>query len=500
MIKKSLGDLGHLFCLMKAAPLINKINQLMIIEQIYTGCLAQGAYYIESNGEAAIIDPLREVQPYLDKAAKNDAVIKYVFETHFHADFVSGHLDLAQKSGAPIVYGPNAKPDFDFISAKDGQEFKLGTITIKVLHTPGHTMESTCYLLKDETGKEVALFSGDTLFIGDVGRPDLAQKLIAELTQDRLAGYLFDSLRNKIMPLADEIIVYPAHGAGSACGKNMSKENTDTLGHQKETNYALRSDMTKKQFIKEVTDGLVQPPAYFPLNVMMNIQGYDSIDEVLERGQHALNPEDFELLASETGALILDTRDAQDFAREFIPNSINIGIDGNFAPWVGALIADIKQEILLVTEEGREEEVITRLARVGYDYTIGYLKGGFNSWKEAGLEVDFIQSVSTDELAEIMKNETVNIIDARKKSEYLSEHVKTAENLPLDFINEGMTQIDKNKKYFVHCAGGYRSMIFNSILRARGFDHLVDIKGGFKAIKESEKFEVTDYVCPSTLL
>nr|MBC7613420.1 MBL fold metallo-hydrolase [Pseudopedobacter sp.] len=472
----------------------------MIIEQIYTGCLAQSAYYIESNGEAAFIDPLREVQPYLNKAAHHKAEIMYVFETHFHADFVSGHLDLSHKTGAPIVYGPNAKPDFDFISAKDGQEFKLGNITIKVLHTPGHTMESTSFLLKDERGVDKALFSGDTLFIGDVGRPDLAQKLVADLTQDKLAGYLFDSLRDKIMPLADDIIVYPAHGAGSACGKKMSTETTDTLGHQKMTNYALRPDMTKEQFIKEVTDGLVPPPAYFPLNVMMNIQGYDSIDKVLERGQHALSSEDFELIASETGALILDTRNPQTFAKGFIPNAINIGIDGNFAPWVGAMITDIKQEILLITDEGREEEVITRLARVGYDYTIGYLKGGFESWKNSGMGVDFIQSVSVDELAKIMNHESINILDVRKNSEYLSEHLKTAENLPLDFINDSMAQIDKNKKYFVHCAGGYRSMIFNSILRARGFNNLIDVQDGFKAIKESEKFEVTDYVCPSTLL
>jgi glyoxylase-like metal-dependent hydrolase (beta-lactamase superfamily II)/rhodanese-related sulfurtransferase len=470
------------------------------IEQIYTGCLAQGAYYIESKGEAAIIDPLREVQPYLDKAAKNNAAIKYVFETHFHADFVSGHLDLSKKSGAPIVYGPNAKPDFDFISAKDGQEFKLGTITIKALHTPGHTMESTCYLLKNEQGKEVALFSGDTLFIGDVGRPDLAQKVVANLTQDKLAALLYDSLRNKIMPLADDITVYPAHGAGSACGKNMSKETTDTLGHQKETNYALRANMTKEEFIKEVTDGLLPPPAYFPLNVMMNIHGYDSIDKVLERGQQALSPENFEMVANESGALVLDTRDPQTFAKGFIPNAINIGIDGNFAPWVGAMIADIKQEILLVTDKGREEEVITRLARVGYDYTIGYLKGGFDAWKNAGMEVDFIKSISADELANIMEKETINLIDVRKESEYNSEHVEEALNLPLDFINDSMAQIDKNKTYYVHCAGGYRSMIFNSTLRARGFDNLIDVAGGFIAIKNGGKLNITAFVCPSTLL
>lgn len=472
----------------------------MKIEQIYTGCLAQGAYYIESKGEAVVIDPLREVDPYIQKAERNNAKIKYVFETHFHADFVSGHLDLSKKTGAPIVYGPNANPAFKAIIAKDGQEFQIGDVTLKVIHTPGHTMESTCYLLKDETGKEVGLFSGDTLFIGDVGRPDLAQKVAADLTQEKLAGYLFDSLREKIMPLADDIIVYPAHGAGSACGKNMSKETTDTLGNQKKTNYALRADMTKNEFIKEVTAGLVAPPAYFPLNVMLNIQGYESIDKVLKRGQHSLSPDAFETAANETGALVLDTRDPQTFAKGFIPNSINIGIDGQFAPWVGAMIPDIKQEILLVTEEGREEEVVTRLARVGYDHTIGYLKGGLAAWKEAGKEIDQIKSIDADAFAQIMEKEKLNVLDVRKKSEYQSEHVVDAENAPLDFINESMLQVDKNKTYYVHCAGGYRSMIFNSILRARGYDNLVDIKGGFKSMKESGKFNLTDYVCPSTLL
>lgn len=472
----------------------------MIVEQIYTGCLAQGAYYIESNGEAVVIDPLREVAPYIQKAERNNARIKYVFETHFHADFVSGHLDLSKKTGAPIVYGPNAKPAFEAIIAEDGQEFKVGNVTLKVLHTPGHTMESTCYLLKDENGKDAALFSGDTLFIGDVGRPDLAQKVVADLTQDKLAGYLFDSLRNKIMPLADDIIVYPAHGAGSACGKNMSKETTDTLGHQKETNYALRANMTKEEFIKEVTTGLVAPPAYFPLNVMLNIQGYESIDKVMERGQHALSPAAFEAAANETGALILDTRNPQTFAKGFVPNSINIGIDGQFAPWVGAMIPDIKQEILLITDEGREEEVITRLARVGYDFTIGFLKGGFNAWQDAGKEVDRVASITADELAAIISKEKVNILDVRKKSEYQSEHIIDAENTPLDFINESMAQLDKNKTYYVHCAGGYRSMIFTSILRARGYDNLIDVKGGFNAIKESGKFNISGYICPSTLL
>lgn len=473
----------------------------MKVEQIYTGCLAQGAYYIESNGEAAIIDPLREVAPYIQKAELNGATIKYVLETHFHADFVSGHVDLAQKTGAQIVYGPTAAPNFSFYSAKDGEELVLGKVKIKVLHTPGHTMESTCYLLIDENGKSNALFSGDTLFIGDVGRPDLAQKVKADLTQEILAGYLYDSLRNKIMTLADDIIVYPAHGAGSACGKNMSKETTDTLGNQKKTNYALRADMSKDEFITSVLDGLVAPPSYFPLNVMMNIQGYDSIDKVLERGQHALSPAAFEAAANETGALILDTREAQDFAKGFVPNSINIGIDGSFAPWVGAMIPDIKQEILLVTEPGRETEVITRLARVGYDFTIGYLEGGIDAWKKAGKELDTIESISAEELAEKQKADAaISIVDVRKASEFGSEHIVNAQNAPLDFINDSMASINKDKTYFVHCAGGYRSMIFISILKARGFDHLVDVKGGFKAIKESNQFKLTDYVCPSTLL
>lgn len=472
----------------------------MTVEQIYTGCLAQGAYYIESEGEAVIIDPLREVEPYIQKAARNNARIKYVLETHFHADFVSGHLDLAKKTGATIVYGPTANPAFEAYIAKDGEELKVGKVRLKVLHTPGHTMESTCYLLIDENGKANSLFSGDTLFIGDVGRPDLAQKVVADLTQDMLAGYLFDSLREKIMPLSDDIIVYPAHGAGSACGKNMSKETTDTLGHQKATNYALRANMTKEEFIKEVTTGLVAPPSYFPLNVMMNIKGYDSIDKVLERGQHALSPDAFEAAANETSALILDTRAPQVFAAGFIPNSINIGIDGNFAPWVGVMIPDIKQEILLITDEGREEEVITRLARVGYDFTIGYLKGGFKSWQNAGKETDFILSITAEELAAESKKGTVSLVDVRKKSEFESEHMIDAENLPLDFINDSMSKIDKSKTYHVHCAGGYRSMIFISTLRARGFTNLIDINGGFKAIKDSGLFNLTNYVCPSTLL
>ncbi len=473
----------------------------MKIEQIYTGCLAQGAYYIMSEGEVAIIDPLREVDSYIQRALVDKATIKYVLETHFHADFVSGHIDLAKKTGATIVYGPTAAPSFDFYSAKDGEILLLGKIKIKVIHTPGHTMESTCYLLLDEQGKEVALFSGDTLFIGDVGRPDLAQKVKAELTQEILASHLYDSLRNKIMTLPDGIIIYPAHGAGSACGKKMSKETQDTLGHQKATNYALAADMTKPEFIEAVLDGLVAPPGYFPLNVMMNIQGYESIDDVLARGQHAFTPDEFEVAANETSALILDTRNAQDFAKGFIPNAINIGIDGSFAPWVGAMIPDIKQQILLVTEAGRELEVITRLARVGYDYTIGFLQGGFAAWNEAGKEIDKIRSITAAELAEIKKGDPKTLIlDVRKASEYKSEHIKSAINAPLDFINDSMSVIDKNKTYFVHCAGGYRSMIYISILKARGFDHLIDVKGGFTAIKETDKFNTTEYTTPNTLL
>lgn len=470
----------------------------MKIEQIYTGCLAQGAYYIESNGEAVVIDPLREVEPYIEKARRDQATIKYVFETHFHADFVSGHVDLSKQTGATIVYGPTATPSFAAHIAKDGETFKVGNITFKVLHTPGHTMESACYLLQNEEGKDVALFSGDTLFIGDVGRPDLAQKA-ASMTQEELAGTLYDSLRSKIMPLSDDIIVYPAHGAGSACGKNMSKETSDTLGHQKQTNYALRQNMSREEFIREVTEGLSAPPAYFPLNVMLNKQGYESIHEVLQRGKQDLTPDAFEAAANETGALILDTRDPQVFAKGFIPNSINIGIDGSFAPWVGALVPDIKQEILIVADEGREEEVVTRLARVGYDYTLGYLKGGFAAWQDAGKEVDTIRSIPAPVFAQEWKETKDTVLDVRKPSEYQSEHVEGAVNLPLDTINENLAMLNKDENYYVYCAGGYRSMIFASILKARGFQTLVDVQGGFKAIKESEALPVTDYVCPTTL-
>jgi len=473
----------------------------MKIEQIYTGCLAQGAYYIESNGEAVVIDPLREVEPYIKRAEKDGAKIKYVLETHFHADFVSGHIDLAEKTGAQIVYGPTARPGFDALVAVDGQVLSVGDVTFSILHTPGHTMESTCYLLKDEQEKQVGIFTGDTLFIGDVGRPDLAQKVSAELTQQKLAEHLFESLRQKIMPLPNDIIVYPAHGAGSACGKNMSKETTDTLGNQKIFNYALRADMTKAEFVKEVTNGLMPPPAYFPENVMMNISGYESIDTVLERGANALDPAAFEAAANESDAVMIDTRDAEIFAERFIPNSINIGINGSFAPWVGTLIPDIKQRILLITEPGREEEVVTRLARVGYDHTIGYLQGGVHAWIKAGKEVDQIELVSPDQLSKRLKiDPSLTVLDVRKAIEFNSEHVVGAENVPLDYVNDYLAQIDKNRSYAVHCAGGYRSMIFNSILKARGYNNLIDVKGGFKAIKESGELEVSNFVCPSTLL
>jgi hydroxyacylglutathione hydrolase len=472
----------------------------MKVEQIYTGCISHAAYYIENNGEAAIFDPLREVQPYINRAKKDTAKIKYVFETHFHADFVSGHLDLAKNAGAKIVFGPTAKPSYEAIIAKDNELFKVGNYTVKVLHTPGHTMESSTYLLIDENGKEHGIISGDTLFIGDVGRPDLAQHVIADLTEEKLAGHLYDSLRNKIMPLSDDLIVYPNHGAGSACGKNMSKETTDTLGHQKEVNYALNPKLSKPEFIKQILSGLVSPPGYFPQNVLLNIRGYESIDTVMTRGNKALTVIEFETAANETQALIIDTRNSQIFNKGFIPNSININIDGSFATWVGTLVPSVQQEILVVAENGREEEVITRLARVGYDKALGYLKGGFTAWKDAGKEVDTITSISALELAAIKEKTDVTIMDVRKESEYNSEHLLDAINAPLDFINDSMTKIDKNKTTYIHCASGYRSMVFISILQARGYRNLIDVAGGFNALKASEKFKLSNYVCPTTML
>lgn len=471
----------------------------MIIEQIYTGCLAQGAYYIESNGEAVVIDPLREVEPYIQRAKRNKAVIKYVFETHFHADFVSGHVELAEKTGAKIVYGPGAQPVFEAIIAVDGQEFNVGAVKFKLLHTPGHTLESACFLLSNESGKNVALFSGDTLFIDDVGRPDLAQKA-ANMTQQELASLLYDSIKNKILPLADDVVVYPAHGAGSACGKKMSSETTDTLGHQKLVNYALQPGLTRSQFIFEVTRGLMPPPGYFPANVMLNKQGGQNMDVVLKRGRRPLSAEAFEDIANETGAIILDTRDGDVFVKGFIPNSINIGINGNFAPWVGALIKDVNQPLLIVAYKGEEDEVITRLSRVGFDGVVGYLADGFTAWEKAGKPVDQVECVDADELAEISRYNVVNILDVRKKSEYESEHVLGAQNMPLDYINEEMAALNKNTTYYVHCASGYRSVMFVSIMQSRGYHNLVNVKGGIKAIKETYKFPLTDYVCPTTML
>ncbi|WP_418636841.1 MBL fold metallo-hydrolase [Winogradskyella sp.] len=468
----------------------------MKIEQLYTGCLAQGAYYVESEGEVAIIDPLREIQQYVDKAKANNAKIKYILETHFHADFVSGHVDLANKTGATIVFGPGATTKYDIHSAKDGEELKIGNITIKVLHTPGHTLESATYLLIDENGKNHAIFSGDTLFLGDVGRPDLAIK--SDLTKEDLAGMLFDSLRNKIMPLADDIIVYPAHGAGSACGKNLSKETVGVLGEQKKTNYALRADMTKAEFVKEVLDGIAPPPQYFAKNAMMNKMGYDAFETVLKTGDVALNPDEFEAMANHESALVLDVRPQSDFIKGHIPNSIFIGLNGQFAPWVGALIKDIKQPIVLVVPEGKSAEAVTRLSRVGYDNTLGYLKGGLDAWKQAGKDVETLDSISVEEFAKRAKANPINILDVRKDGEYQSSHIIDAQHLSLDFINEKMNEVSKDKTYYVHCAGGYRSVIAASILKARGYDKLIDVDGGYNAIKETD-IKTTDFVCPSTL-
>ncbi|MDD2820519.1 MAG: MBL fold metallo-hydrolase [Flavobacterium sp.] len=470
----------------------------MQIEQIYTGCLAQGAYYITSNGEAAIIDPLREVQPYLDRLLRDNVKLKYIFETHFHADFVSGHVDLSKETEAKIVYGPTAKPEFEAIVATDNQIFEVGNIKIKVLHTPGHTMESSTYLLIDENGKNHAIFSGDTLFIGDVGRPDLAQKA-ASMTQEQLAATLFHSLRTKIMTLEDDVIVYPAHGAGSACGKNMSKETISTIGNQKATNYALRANMTEAEFITEVTEGLLPPPAYFGMNVAMNKKGSQSFETVLNNGMRAIHAIEFESVADETGALILDTRNNKDFSKGFIPQSINIGIDGDFAPWVGALIADVSQPIILVTEIGREEETVTRLSRVGFDNLIGHLQGGFEAWQKAGQEIDTVNRITSEQFAKEVKIGESKIIDIRKETEYTAEHVEEAYNKPLATINEWIKDINPDTHFYLHCAGGYRSMIAASILQARGFRNFTEIEGGFNAIAKTN-VPKTNFVCQSKIL
>ncbi len=466
----------------------------MKVEQIYTGCLAQGAYYITSNGEAAIIDPLRETRPYLDRLAKDGVKLKYIFETHFHADFVSGHIDLSEKTNAPIVYGPTAKPEFEAIVAEDNQVFKLGDVKIKVLHTPGHTLESSCYLLIDEKGKEAALFSGDTLFLGDVGRPDLAQKA-ANMTQEELAGLLYESLYNKILPLPDDVTVYPAHGAGSACGKNMMKETVDNLGNQKKTNYALNQP-SKEAFIKAVTDGLLPPPAYFGMNVAMNKKGYDSFEEVLSHGMKPLTAEEFESTAEATGALVLDTRDNSDFAKGFIPQSANIGLNGDFAPWVGALIVDVKQPILLVVENGKEEEAVTRLSRIGFDNVLGYLSGGFDNWKAAGKETDIVNRITAEQFAREVKTSKSKIIDVRKESEYAAEHIEDAYSKPLAYINDWLKDINPQEHFYLHCAGGYRSMMAASILQARGYRNFTEVEGGFNAIAKTD-MPKTDFICQS---
>ena len=468
----------------------------MNIEQIYTGCLAQGAYYVVSENEAFIIDPLRETKPYLDRLAKDGVTLKYIFETHFHADFVSGHLDLSEKTGAQIIYGPTAKPDFEAIIAKDNEIFEIGRIKIKVLHTPGHTMESSTYLLIDENGKEHAIFSGDTLFLGDVGRPDLAQKA-GEITEEDLAGLLYESLQTKIMPLSDDIIVYPAHGAGSACGKNMQKETVDTLGNQRKINYALNQP-DKESFVKEVLDGLSPPPKYFGMNVAMNKSGSASFDEVMENGNRPILVEDFEKVAEDAGALILDTRSAAVFHKGFIPNSINIGIKGDFAPWVGAMIVDVQQPILLVSDLGTEEEVITRLSRVGFDHVIGFLEGGFESWEKSGKEIDTVNRISADEFANQF-NEKSKIIDVRKPAEYEAEHVSEAFSRPLDAISDWAGKINDSEHFFVHCAGGYRSMIAASILNSRGIRNFTEIEGGFNKIKETSVAR-SNFMCQSKII
>jgi hydroxyacylglutathione hydrolase len=469
----------------------------MQIEQIYTGCLAQGAYYITSNGEAAIIDPLRETKPYLDRLQRDNVKLKYIFETHFHADFVSGHLDLSKQTNAPIVYGPNAEPKFESIIATDEQIFEIGNIKIKVLHTPGHTMESTCYLLIDENDMEHSLFSGDTLFIGDVGRPDLAQKA-ATMTQEQLAATLYHSLRTKVMTLPDNVIVYPAHGAGSACGKNMSKETTSTIGIQKEINYALRASMNESEFVVEVTDGLLPPPAYFGANVAMNKNGYESFETVFNNGMKALSVAEFEVAAESTGALILDTRNNGDFYKGFIPQSINIGINGDFAPWVGAMIGDVKQAIILVTELGQEEETVTRLTRVGFDNIVGHLQGGFDAWQNAGKEVDTVNRITAEEFATKVKIGEDKIVDIRKHSEYSAEHVEEAYSRPLADINDWIKDINPEDHFYMHCQSGYRSMIASSILQSRGYRNFTEIAGGFKAIAETN-ISKTDFVCQSKL-
>jgi hydroxyacylglutathione hydrolase len=463
------------------------MSEFMKVEQIYTGCLAEAAYYLVSEGEAVIIDPLRETEPYLQRANADGAKIKYVLETHFHADFVSGHIDLAKKSGATIVFGPTAKPGYNAHVAKDHEVLQVGKVTIEVLHTPGHTLESTTYLLRDENKKPYAIFTGDTLFMGDVGRPDLVQKVKADITPDYLAGLLFDSLRNKIMPLPDDVIVYPGHGAGSACGKKMDKETSSTLGKQKQFNYALRASMTKAEFIAAVTEGLVEPPQYFPENVLMNVLGnVKGIDDIIAQGNKALNPNEFEKNLKEKKAIIIDARKKENFADAFIPGSYFIGLDDAFAPWVGTLVLDLKQPILLITEEGKEKEAIIRLARVGYDNPIGFLQGGMDVWKNAGKPTETLNQISAHDFAEWFQQQpNLQLIDVRRKSEYDSEHLVGVHNFPLDFIHKHVKSLSKESTYYVHCAGGYRSVIASSILRSYGFKKIVNVQGGYHALSKT---------------
>ena len=455
----------------------------MFIRQLYTGCLSESAYFIESNGEAAVIDPLRDIEAYLELARERKATIRYIFETHFHADFVSGHLDLAAATGATIVYGPPPATKYPVHIAKDGEIFSLGEITIEVLHTPGHTLESCCYLLKDASGKNHAVFTGDTLFVGDVGRPDLAQKE-NEITMDDLAGMLYDSLQKKIMPLADDVIVYPAHGAGSSCGKNLGPESFSTIGEQKKSNYALQA-ITRDEFIKAVTEGLSAPPQYFPINAQINKQGYESLDQVLQSGMQSLSVTAFAKAMEEKDVIVLDTRNASEFPNGFIPGSISIGLDGRFAEWAGSLLP-FQQHILLVTEPGKEKETIVRLARVGFDKMKGFLEGGFAAWKAAGKPIDMIIEVEADELAmDIPHDPQLVIVDVRKETEYAGGHIKQAINLPLDNLQDpaALCDIDDSQNIYVHCAGGYRSVIAASIMKREGFHNVRNVIGGWNAIK-----------------
>ena len=450
----------------------------MKVEQIYTKCLSQGSYYIESNNEAAIIDPLREADIYISKAKASNSKIKYIFETHIHADFISGHLNLAKKSGAEIVYGPKTETNFENIIAKDYQEFKIGDITIVAIHTPGHTVESTTYLLKDSSGKDHAIFTGDTLFLGDVGRPDLSQNSI--MSNRDLASMLFDSLRNKIMTLNDDVIIYPGHGEGSSCGKDLSSETIGTLGDQKKTNYALRENMTKDEFIREVLDGLLDPPKYFPDNVMLNKEGYDESDEIINRSFNSLTAKEVNNMLNEK-VTILDVRSVEDFSSSHIPGSIFIGLDGRFAPWVGEILEDVSKKLILVAPEGREKEAIIRLSRVGFDNVIGYLEGGINSWIKNGGIVSKVLNESASKFSTIDNNK--DILDVRSKNEYKSESLLNSINIPLIDLSKSIDKVSFEKTFYVHCKGGYRSMIAASILLANGISNFSNIPGGYDKIK-----------------